>query len=218
MIALLISSLGLAGIAFGSIASDTDVLEMFKAVGMERVTEGYITQTLKPRMEKLTAAEGRNLEALVTSEMPNVMKLMAPAFKNAFSQDEIRDITKFFSSPSGKKFNEMQVRISQDAFAAISPWLVGFQARLDQGAKPPEPPKPLSGEETALSQLSALPKEKKAAALSAYNLATEFLKKSLYREALHELGKVHALVASGYKDSKDLESQATRALNGQSNH
>jgi len=55
-------------------------------------------------------------------KMETFVELLIPIYDKHFSQDDIKNLIKFYESPTGKKFVKVSPAMTQDAFQASQKW------------------------------------------------------------------------------------------------
>ena len=75
-----------------------------------------IQQTLRGLVGQLTAEQRLEFEKLVQSE--DLVLKFVPIYATYYSEEEIRDLIKFYSSPSGKRVLEVTPKIMEESMKA----------------------------------------------------------------------------------------------------
>lgn len=100
--------------------------EMMDASGSAESYKVAIVQTIKMlKSQKTTVPESfwQDFEAtFIKSAQEDLFDLLLPIYQKHITEAELKDITKFYHTPTGKKFAEKTPFILQDSMAAGQQW------------------------------------------------------------------------------------------------
>ncbi len=100
--------------------------EMMDAAGSSEAYKVAIVQTLKmlkSQKSDVPEAYWQELETVfIKSAQEDLFNMLLPVYQKHITEAELKDITKFYHTPTGKKFAEKTPLILQDSMAAGQEW------------------------------------------------------------------------------------------------
>lgn len=156
-------------------------------------------------MEVVDPATGMPIEAAST-DGAEALTGAIPGMASGESNKKQSLVEKFKALPPKKKL------IFGGAAALL---LMMVLQNEDEGAKKKPVPKPTASAQASdptAAMFAALPEEKKQFVMNTYQVAYDLYKKQEYDKALYEVTKIHEVLPSGYKDSKEVESYAKKSI------
>lgn len=100
--------------------------EMMEASGSTQSYKVAIIQTIKMlKSQKNDVPESfwQEFESIfIQSAQEDLFELLYPIYQKYMTEAEVKDITKFYNTPTGKKFAEKTPFILQDSMAAGQQW------------------------------------------------------------------------------------------------
>ena len=184
-----------------SITGSTQLVEILgKAVFQKMAT--FVQKTnpeIDPRALKIIEEEVISLMREETGEKGSFRQLIYPIYHKHLTLEEIKELTKFYKSPVGKKMISVLPNIVQESMQAIQPWanslvptiqqrvLTRFEKegiKIDSGLAYEE-----KGQDEAISDYTKALEINPRDALAYYNRGIAYNKKGRHDEAISDFNK-----------------------------
>lgn len=128
-----------------------DIRELFKVERREQLGHQIVAQIIEMSVQKILPAQREHFLNSVQKEFDfkELTEMLVPIYDQHFTHEEIKQIIRFYQTPTGQKLIHSQPKIMQDSTHVIQLWTQKATAQLEAVLKsldqtPPPAPTPKS--------------------------------------------------------------------------